>query len=883
MRSCSRLIDALALLVYAAVSFRARARLRDVGGARASREERPRVPAVALVTPLLPLAALLRAADGRRAGLPGRRGLRRARHAAGVGGAAARRRGDSRLRGRGAGGAALHGHRHAARRDASSRSLPRRCGRSSRVRGCATPIAFVLALRRGEPARALSRPAQSLRRGHRDLHRAAHGARAAAGRARRRDHGGRAGAERLRSHQYRQRVGRELHRRADRRRSRSARCPYQIALPSRRPLAVVVVAAPALFGERAFAPRVPRSRAPTSCFAGFYAPAVGPRSHRHRRRRHGVGSARPPMRPPRRWPAASGRRLRLHDDPNASDCANKRYAAYVRVERVDVRTDRGQRSRRRSAAGRLRRLDRDRVARPRDRRAPADADEARRSRVDGVARLRGWATAQPTRSKNLFADGRGHAARRQADVLLRILSDASTATCASTCAPAARRTMRACARATSWRTSTASRGGCSERIVRSSSPTTASRTHSMCCATAKRCRSDSQRRSRHESDRYDLATAARGRMPRFGPRTRPRPSMRRCNGLGDPSALDDRRRRCGHGHLVAPLRRPGRYGHRDRAQRADARGGAAARARDVARRNRRTHGSGRRERRRSSSRARRFTGLRRPKRWASFAASRAGAPRCCSTSATRAIQFTRAYGDVVRAYATDDTEALRARGTRGVRGLSRRSRHARRRLSRQPLDRDALVGRAASSSYLPASGPDAQRAADANCARSSTATGATVPSSSSRSPTYWSPTGDDRAPPGTLRVGIDVGGTFTDVVAIDAATRELVARVKVPTTHTTSGRRRRHRRRYRAAAGESGGRRARHRVHRTLHDAGDERAARRRSREGRRTGTARRTGVAVAATDALRCRFRPAEHRSRPISTSYAPTTRPRCGRASSA
>jgi N-methylhydantoinase A len=34
-----------------------------------------------------------------------------------------------------------------------------------------------------------------------------------------------------------------------------------------------------------------------------------------------------------------------------------------------------------------------------------------------------------------------------------------------------------------------------------------------------------------------------------------------------------------------------------------------------------------------------------------------------------------------------------------------------------------------------------------------------------------------------LRVGIDVGGTFTDVVAIDAATRELVASVKVPTSH----------------------------------------------------------------------------------------------------
>jgi N-methylhydantoinase A len=35
----------------------------------------------------------------------------------------------------------------------------------------------------------------------------------------------------------------------------------------------------------------------------------------------------------------------------------------------------------------------------------------------------------------------------------------------------------------------------------------------------------------------------------------------------------------------------------------------------------------------------------------------------------------------------------------------------------------------------------------------------------------------------TLRVGIDVGGTFTDVVAVDAATREIVASIKVPTTH----------------------------------------------------------------------------------------------------
>jgi len=35
----------------------------------------------------------------------------------------------------------------------------------------------------------------------------------------------------------------------------------------------------------------------------------------------------------------------------------------------------------------------------------------------------------------------------------------------------------------------------------------------------------------------------------------------------------------------------------------------------------------------------------------------------------------------------------------------------------------------------------------------------------------------------SIRVGIDVGGTFTDVVAINAATRELLCSVKVPTTH----------------------------------------------------------------------------------------------------
>ncbi|HEX4014989.1 MAG TPA: class I SAM-dependent methyltransferase [Candidatus Cybelea sp.] len=66
--------------------------------------------------------------------------------------------------------------------------------------------------------------------------------------------------------------------------------------------------------------------------------------------------------------------------------------------------------------------------------------------------------------------------------------------------------------------------------------------------------------------------------------------------------------------------------------------------------------------------------------------------------------FTRAYGDVVRAYATDDTEALRARA------LEVFARFPNARVARhgaefaQPLDREGLLGRAASSSYLPAEG-----------------------------------------------------------------------------------------------------------------------------------------------------------------------------------
>ncbi len=72
-------------------------------------------------------------------------------------------------------------------------------------------------------------------------------------------------------------------------------------------------------------------------------------------------------------------------------------------------------------------------------------------------------------------------------------------------------------------------------------------------------------------------------------------------------------------------------------------------------------------------------------------------------------EFTRAYGDIMRAYATDDTEDLRRRALEFFAAFPgagiTRSEHR----SRQRLDRAALLGRAASSSYLPQTGPDAER------------------------------------------------------------------------------------------------------------------------------------------------------------------------------
>jgi SAM-dependent methyltransferase len=68
--------------------------------------------------------------------------------------------------------------------------------------------------------------------------------------------------------------------------------------------------------------------------------------------------------------------------------------------------------------------------------------------------------------------------------------------------------------------------------------------------------------------------------------------------------------------------------------------------------------------------------------------------------------FTKAYGDIVRAHARDDTEALR------MRALATFARFPKGRItqaaftSTQTLDLDGVIGRAASSSYLPNDGPE---------------------------------------------------------------------------------------------------------------------------------------------------------------------------------
>lgn len=70
--------------------------------------------------------------------------------------------------------------------------------------------------------------------------------------------------------------------------------------------------------------------------------------------------------------------------------------------------------------------------------------------------------------------------------------------------------------------------------------------------------------------------------------------------------------------------------------------------------------------------------------------------------------FTKAYGDIVRSYATDDTEALRQHAFTIFAGFPNASVARTEIRSVQELGRAALLGRASSASYLPSSGDAAE-------------------------------------------------------------------------------------------------------------------------------------------------------------------------------
>ncbi len=182
--------------------------------------------------------------------------------------------------------------------------------------------------------------------------------------------------------------------------------PYQVAVALLGTL-LVVVGAPSLFGEPAFAPVASIARA-DEMLAGFYAPpSAGDRVAVDDDATALGGIAADAAAAALR--ADGYNTVRLRDDPNSSDCANKRYAAYLRVESSTFALIEGK--------------DLDIGARLEDcggwivgewhdheivTTTTGAGEAAALARAD-VARLRGWQRADPVRSQNLF--GQGVAAR----------------------------------------------------------------------------------------------------------------------------------------------------------------------------------------------------------------------------------------------------------------------------------------------------------------------------------------------------------------------------------------------------------------------------------------------------------------------------------------
>ncbi|HKE36676.1 MAG TPA: hypothetical protein VKB39_04550 [Candidatus Baltobacteraceae bacterium] len=178
--------------------------------------------------------------------------------------------------------------------------------------------------------------------------------------------------------------------------------PYQTAVAIAATI-LCVVASPALFGVRAFAPAIPAVRADAT-LPGLFAPEQA-------RDRIAVGVDGTPL----ARASAAAVVDALHDgkwnaftvsgDPNASDCARKPYAAYVQVLTSQFAlvegTDLDVGLRLEDCGGWI-------VDEWHDHRVfaqpPTDGDAAALAR-EGVVRMRDWMAANPVRGANLLRDG----------------------------------------------------------------------------------------------------------------------------------------------------------------------------------------------------------------------------------------------------------------------------------------------------------------------------------------------------------------------------------------------------------------------------------------------------------------------------------------------
>jgi hypothetical protein len=178
--------------------------------------------------------------------------------------------------------------------------------------------------------------------------------------------------------------------------------PYQTGVAVAATLAVVI-GAPALFGERVFASLASAARA-GDLWTGFYAPPAA----RNRVAVDDDGTPLGRVAADAVAKALSGSALaplRLRDDPNATDCANKKYAAYLLITTSTFALTEGDDLdvglRLQDCGGWI-------VGEWHDHQIvapPPVAATARALAMAGVARLQLWMRNEPVRSRSLFERG----------------------------------------------------------------------------------------------------------------------------------------------------------------------------------------------------------------------------------------------------------------------------------------------------------------------------------------------------------------------------------------------------------------------------------------------------------------------------------------------